>query len=93
MSKKVTSAITDISLNRATFSDVSVNELSYINFFYGNNGSGKSSIAHAIDEDDGVVWADEHIGTVLIRTSDELKASQQKEVEANVLTELIRIDQ
>ena len=64
MSKKVTSAITDISLNRATFSDVSVNELSYINFFYGNNGSGKSSIAHAIDEDDGVVWAekimDEH---------------------------------
>lgn len=60
MSKKVTSVITDISLNRATFSDVSVNELSYINFFYGNNGSGKSSIAHAIDEDDGVVWADEH---------------------------------
>lgn len=35
MSKKVTSAITDISLNRATFSDVSVNELSYINFFFG----------------------------------------------------------
>ena len=60
MSKKMTSAITDISLNRATFSDVSVSELSYINFFYGNNGSGKSSIAHAIDEDDGVVWADEH---------------------------------
>ena len=35
-----------------------VDELTFINFFYGNNGAGKSSIAHAIDEDDSVVWAD-----------------------------------
>ena len=69
MSKKVTSAITDISLNRATFSDVSVNELSYINFFYGNNGSGKSSIAHAIDEDDGVVWVEKNYGRAFLSTA------------------------
>lgn len=45
--------------------------------------------------DGGIFASGSHrvIGTVLIRTSDELKASQQKEVEANVLTELIRIDQ
>lgn len=58
MQKKIPSAITKITLNRATFSNVPVNELSFINFFYGNNGAGKSSIAHAIDEDDGVEWAD-----------------------------------
>lgn len=58
MQRKVPSAITNISLDRATFSNVPVDELTFINFFYGNNGAGKSSIAHAIDEDDGVVWAD-----------------------------------
>lgn len=35
-----------------------VADLTFVNFFYGNNGAGKSSIAHAIEEDDGVVWAD-----------------------------------
>jgi len=54
----MSSAITNISLNRATFSNVSIDNLSYINFFYGNNGSGKSSIARAIDENDGITWAD-----------------------------------
>lgn len=58
MQKKIPSAITKITLDRATFSNVPVNELSFINFFYGNNGAGKSSIAHAIDEDDGIEWAD-----------------------------------
>lgn len=58
MQRKVPSAITNITLDRATFSNVPVDELTFINFFYGNNGAGKSSIAHAIDEDDGVVWAD-----------------------------------
>ena len=58
MQRKVPSAITNITLNRATFTDVSIDELTFVNFFYGNNGAGKSSIAHAIDEDDGVVWAD-----------------------------------
>lgn len=58
MQSKVPSAITNITLNRATFSDVPINELTFVNFFYGNNGVGKSSIAHAIAEDDGVVWGD-----------------------------------
>lgn len=58
MQRKVPSAITNIMLNRATFTDVPINELTFINFFYGNNGAGKSSIAHAIEENDGIVWAD-----------------------------------
>ena len=58
MQRKVPSAITNITLNRATFTDVSIDELTFVNFFYGNNGAGKSSIAHAIAADDGVVWTD-----------------------------------
>ena len=58
MQRKVPSAITQIKLNRATFTDVQIDGLTFVNFFYGNNGAGKSSIAHAIDENDGVVWAD-----------------------------------
>ena len=46
MQRKVPSAITNITLNRATFTDVSIDELTFVNFFYGNNGAGKSSIAH-----------------------------------------------
>ncbi len=38
--------------------NIPLSELTFVNFFYGNNGAGKSSIAHAIAEDDGVVWAD-----------------------------------
>lgn len=58
MQRKVPSAIANITLNRATFTNVPIDELTFVNFFYGNNGAGKSSIAHAIEEDDGVVWAD-----------------------------------
>ena len=58
MQKKNPSAITSITLDRATFSKVPVNELTLINFFYGSNGTGKSTIAHVIEENDGVVWAD-----------------------------------
>lgn len=58
MTDKIPSAITGIQLNRATFSEVSIPELTFINFFYGNNGAGKSSIAHAIEEGDGITWAD-----------------------------------
>lgn len=57
MQGKIPSAITNITLNRATFTNVPVDGLTFVNF-YGNNGAGKSSIAHAIEEDDGVVWAD-----------------------------------
>lgn len=58
MNGKIPSAITDITLNRATFSNMPINGLTFVNFFYGNNGAGKSSVAHAIEEDDGIVWAD-----------------------------------
>ncbi len=58
MQGKVRSAITNITLNRATFSNVSIGELTFINFFYGSNGAGKSTVARAIEEDDGIVWAD-----------------------------------
>lgn len=58
MQRKIPSAITKITLDRATFSNMPVTNLTFINFFYGNNGVGKSSIAHSIDEDDGVEWAD-----------------------------------
>lgn len=58
MQRKVPSAITNITLNRATFTAVPINELTFVNFFYGNNGAGKSSIAHAIAEDDGIVWGE-----------------------------------
>lgn len=58
MNGKIPSAITGIKLNRATFSNVPINGLTFVNFFYGNNGAGKSSIAHAIEEGDGITWAD-----------------------------------
>ena len=58
MNGKIPSAITDITLNRATFSNMPINGLTFVNFFYGNNGTGKSSVAQAIEEDDGIVWAD-----------------------------------
>ena len=48
MQRKVPSAIANITLNRATFTDVLIDGLTFVNFFYGNNGAGKSSIAHAI---------------------------------------------
>lgn len=58
MQSKIPSAITSITLNRATFTNSSINELTFVNFFYGNNGAGKSSVANAIKENDGIVWAD-----------------------------------
>lgn len=58
MNEKIPSAIIDITLNRATFTNMPINELTFVNFFYGNNGAGKSSVAHAIEENDGIAWAD-----------------------------------
>lgn len=58
MQGKASSAITKITLNRATFANVPVNELSFVNFFYGNNGAGKSSVARAIAENEGISWTD-----------------------------------
>lgn len=58
MQGKIPSAITGITLNRATFTNESIDGLTFVNFFYGNNGVGKSSIARAIADDDGVVWGE-----------------------------------
>ena len=57
MQRKVPSAITNITLNRATFTNVPIEGLTFVNFFYGNNGAGKSSIANAIAKGEGVSWA------------------------------------
>lgn len=72
MQRKVPSAIANITLNRATFTDVLIDGLTFVNFFYGNNGAGKSSIAHAIEcpqvttTASQIPWAlDDGIGTML----------------------------
>ncbi len=55
MKQKITSAIEKLTLNAATFSGVEITP-TLINFFYGNNGAGKSTIARAIKADDGLLW-------------------------------------
>lgn len=55
MNKKMTSAIEKITLNAATYAG-DVIEPSYINFFYGRNGAGKSTVANAIRENIGIQW-------------------------------------
>ena len=52
---KVKTCITGIRLNERTYHDVSI-EPTLINFFYGGNGAGKSTIARAIKAKDGLTW-------------------------------------
>lgn len=56
MKNKISSAITGILLNRATFSNVPINNLSFVNYFYGNNGVGKSTIARLIESKKNLLW-------------------------------------
>lgn len=58
MGKKIPSLITSINIDRATFHNASVEKLSFINFFYSTNGAGRSSVAYAIEEAEGVPLAD-----------------------------------
>lgn len=51
----MTSAIEHIVLDAATFHNVSFTP-TLINFIYGNNGAGKSTIARAISADNGLAW-------------------------------------
>jgi wobble nucleotide-excising tRNase len=57
MNTKMTSAIEHIVLDAATFHNVSFTP-TFINFIYGNNGTGKSTIAREIGADRGLVWQD-----------------------------------
>jgi len=57
MEPKMTSAIEQITLNTPTFHGCSVNP-TYINFFFGKNGTGKSTVAKAIATNDGLTWQD-----------------------------------
>ena len=55
MAEKKRSAISKVMLNTATFSNETF-EPTYINLFFGRNGAGKSSVAYALEEGDGVQW-------------------------------------
>lgn len=77
MNTKITSAIEKITLNAATFSDVEVIP-TLINFFYGNNGTGKSTIALALSGDGGLTWQQGKSSTdynVLIYNQDFINAN------------------
>lgn len=47
MNSKMSSAIEHIALNAATFHNISIAP-TFINFFYGNNGTGKTTISTEI---------------------------------------------
>jgi wobble nucleotide-excising tRNase len=53
---KQKSGITRVTLNQATFSNVQF-EPTYINFFYGRNGTGKSTLAREIQNNQGIEWS------------------------------------
>lgn len=53
MNPKMKSAIEKITLNDATFSN-EVIEPTYVNFFYGKNGAGKSTIARTFKA--SLIW-------------------------------------
>lgn len=55
MEQKMKSAIEKITLNDATFTGEVV-EPTFVNFFYGRNGAGKSTIARTLRADSGVQW-------------------------------------
>lgn len=59
MSIKIPSEIIRIDLNDASYKDTDafVEQPSYVNFFFGNNGTGKSTIAKAIQTGAGVTYA------------------------------------
>lgn len=59
MKPKMQSAIEKIVLNDATFKNEPI-EPTFVNFFYGKNGAGKSTIARTLKSGAGVQWASGH---------------------------------
>lgn len=56
MANKKLSAIKSITLNSATFHNKTIENPTYINFFFGKNGSGKTSISREIESGEGIAW-------------------------------------
>ncbi len=56
MNDKMTSAIEEIVVNEGTFHEEKISP-NYINFFYGKNGSGKTSISRQIESGSGLKWS------------------------------------
>jgi len=57
MRDKLTAEIRKLSLNDASYKGCGVSIVpTYVNFFFGNNGTGKSTIGKAIKVDNGVEW-------------------------------------
>ena len=57
MRDKIPSEITELTLHDATFKDQQATITpTLINFFFGNNGTGKTTIGRAIKVDSGVTW-------------------------------------
>ena len=58
MSDKMPAAIKTVTLNTATYTNMPFNP-TFINFFYGKNGSGKTSISRQIKDNEGITWQDD----------------------------------
>ncbi len=74
MAKKMEAAIRQITLDCATFENTGTSIVpTYINFFFGRNSAGKSTLAEAIATDEGLVWreGESHAGyDVLVYNQD-----------------------
>ena len=57
MSEKQISAIESVTLNTATFTEETFTP-TFINFFYGKNGAGKTSLGRQLGACEGVRWAE-----------------------------------
>lgn len=56
--KKIPAIIKSLCINNATYSLTPVTITpTFINFFYGNNGSGKSTIAETLKNSSGITWS------------------------------------
>lgn len=48
MPTKKKSVITKVTLNTPTYKNETIDNLSFVNFFYGNNGTGKTTLANEL---------------------------------------------